>query len=188
MAKIRYFLPLLLVLPLAGCFSDQKAQLTACESGAPRTGAGEPFRTIQGCMDKAGYRFIASVERLVPPESAILEIEETTSVQVEFEELLVAPPSLSPARWFNRQPARWVAVAGLLVVVSETAAGKPSASLTVSVSAAPASWAGTSTALRAVSISLRTELSSSRAESVTCDCNFFSSSSWISRLMSDLTS
>lgn len=58
MAVHRHFLPLLLVLPLAGCFSDQKAQLDACEKAAPRVGAGQPFTAVRACMDKAGYRFI----------------------------------------------------------------------------------------------------------------------------------
>jgi hypothetical protein len=58
MAPIRRFLPLLLLLPLAGCFSDQKAKLGACELAAPRTGPGQPFKSIQGCMDQAGYNFI----------------------------------------------------------------------------------------------------------------------------------
>ncbi len=58
MAKIRHFLPLLLLLPLAGCFSDQKAQLRTCEASAPRTGLGEPFKTTKSCMENAGYRFI----------------------------------------------------------------------------------------------------------------------------------
>ncbi len=57
MAVIRHFLPLALLLPLAGCFADQKAQLAACEASAPKTGAGQPFQSIRGCMDRAGYRF-----------------------------------------------------------------------------------------------------------------------------------
>ncbi|HXS06682.1 MAG TPA: hypothetical protein VN723_07835 [Rhizomicrobium sp.] len=58
MAHLRQFLPLLLVLPLVGCFADQKAQLAKCEYAAPRTGAGEPFKSVRDCMDQAGYRFI----------------------------------------------------------------------------------------------------------------------------------
>ena len=58
MARLRHFLPLLLALPLAGCFADQKAQLAACETYAPKAGAGQPFQSIRGCMDQAGYRFI----------------------------------------------------------------------------------------------------------------------------------
>jgi hypothetical protein len=58
MAALRSFLPLLLLLPLAGCFSDQKAKLSACEVTAPRTGLGQPLKSIQGCMEQAGYRFI----------------------------------------------------------------------------------------------------------------------------------
>jgi hypothetical protein len=58
MAALRSFLPLLLLLPLAGCFSGQKAKLSACEIAAPRTGLGQPLKSIQGCMGQAGYRFI----------------------------------------------------------------------------------------------------------------------------------
>jgi hypothetical protein len=58
MVTLRRLLPLLLLLPLAGCFSDQKAQLAQCETSAPRTGEGQPFKAIQGCMETAGYRFI----------------------------------------------------------------------------------------------------------------------------------
>jgi hypothetical protein len=58
MASFRPFLPLLLLVPLSGCFSDQKARLGACEIAAPKTGLGQPFKAIQRCMDQAGYRFI----------------------------------------------------------------------------------------------------------------------------------
>jgi hypothetical protein len=58
MAGLRRFLPLLLVLPLGGCFADQKTQLATCEKEAPGAGVGQPFKSIQGCMDQAGYRFI----------------------------------------------------------------------------------------------------------------------------------
>ena len=55
-------LPLLLLLPLAGCYSGQQKQLASCEA-APRPPfakptPGQPFKAIQACMDKAGYRFI----------------------------------------------------------------------------------------------------------------------------------
>lgn len=53
---------LVLLLPLAGCLSDQKKQLTSCEAeaarAAPRAAAGLLFRATQSCMDKQGYRFI----------------------------------------------------------------------------------------------------------------------------------
>ncbi len=54
MAAIRHFLPLLLLLPLAGCFSDQKAKLSACETTAVRTGPGQPFKSIQGLHGPGG--------------------------------------------------------------------------------------------------------------------------------------
>jgi hypothetical protein len=58
--RIFLLLPaLLLTLPLAGCYADQKKQLALCEAGAPHTDKGQPLTSIQACMDKAGYRFIA---------------------------------------------------------------------------------------------------------------------------------
>ncbi len=73
MAAIRRFLPLLLLLPLAGCFADQKTRLTACEAGAPKTGAGQPFKAIQSCMDQAGYRFIGWNDGVVCGLSAVIK-------------------------------------------------------------------------------------------------------------------
>lgn len=73
MAVFRHFLPLLLLLPLAGCFSDQKSQLGACEVAAPRTGLGQPFKSIQGCMDKAGYRFIGWDDGVVCNMAAVIK-------------------------------------------------------------------------------------------------------------------
>ena len=73
MAVFRQLFPLLLLLPLAGCFSDQKAQLNACEVSAPRTGPGQPFKAIQGCMDQAGYRFIGWDDGVVCGMSAVVK-------------------------------------------------------------------------------------------------------------------
>jgi len=73
MASIRHFLPLLLLLPLAGCFSDQKARLSACEASATRTGPGQPFKSIQGCMDQAGYRFIGWDDGVVCGMGAVIK-------------------------------------------------------------------------------------------------------------------
>lgn len=59
---VRTLASVLLLLPLAGCYADQKAQLAACEktaAGSPsRALPGEPFKQIQACMAGAGYRFI----------------------------------------------------------------------------------------------------------------------------------
>ena|SRR5581483_6039697 len=53
---------LILLLPLAGCLSDQKKQLANCEADAARTApnapAGQWFRATQSCMEQKGYRFI----------------------------------------------------------------------------------------------------------------------------------
>jgi hypothetical protein len=54
--RLLFLAPLLL---LAGCYSDQKKQLAMCETGAPHTGKDQPLKSIQACMDKAGYGFIA---------------------------------------------------------------------------------------------------------------------------------
>jgi hypothetical protein len=58
MARIRFLLLFVLPLFLAGCYSDQRKQLAACEAGATRTGDGQPFRSILACMDGHGYNFV----------------------------------------------------------------------------------------------------------------------------------
>ena len=58
MTRITLLLALALPFALAGCYSDQKKQLAACRVEAPRTGSGEPFRSIQTCMDNNGYKFV----------------------------------------------------------------------------------------------------------------------------------
>ena len=78
MAALRPFLPLLLLLPLAGCFSDQKTKLSACETAAPKTGLGQPFKSIQGCMDQAGYRFIGWDDGVVCNMTAVIRGQSKT--------------------------------------------------------------------------------------------------------------
>jgi len=73
MANWRQFLPLLLLLPLAGCFADQKSQLAACESSAPKSGAGQPFQSVRACMDTAGYRFIGWDDSVVCGLGAVVK-------------------------------------------------------------------------------------------------------------------
>jgi len=55
-------LGLILLLPLAGCLSDQKKQLASCEAdaarAAPKAAAGQWFAATQSCMEQKGYRFI----------------------------------------------------------------------------------------------------------------------------------
>jgi hypothetical protein len=60
MARIPTLLLLTLpaLLALQGCYADQKSQLVSCEASATRTGPGQPLRSIQSCMDNAGYRFV----------------------------------------------------------------------------------------------------------------------------------
>ena len=57
-APFMIFAGLALCLALSGCFAGQKKQLALCEASATRTGDGEPLRSIQACMDKAGYSFV----------------------------------------------------------------------------------------------------------------------------------
>jgi hypothetical protein len=62
MIRARFFLPLLLVLPLAGCFAGQRDQLASCQQQAaaanPHPKPGQLLKAAQTCMDKAGYNFI----------------------------------------------------------------------------------------------------------------------------------
>lgn len=62
MRNIQQLLPPILalsaLLALAGCYSDQKKQLAQCESGATRTGNGQPLKSIRSCMDQNGYNFV----------------------------------------------------------------------------------------------------------------------------------
>lgn len=71
-------------------------------------------------IPKAGYHFIGPVEELLPATTSqpVIEIEETTSIQIEFEESLTPAPVLPPSHWRNRQPV-WLAAmgGGLLVAV-----------------------------------------------------------------------
>ena len=60
-------------------------------------------------IPKAGYRFIAPVQALASPQAAVIEIEETTTVQIELEETFA--PAALPARQFNRPPM-WLALGG----------------------------------------------------------------------------
>ncbi|NOT63443.1 MAG: tetratricopeptide repeat protein [Acidobacteria bacterium] len=62
-------------------------------------------------IPKAGYRFIAPVT--TPP--AVIEIEETTSLQIELEETLV--PAGLPAHQFNRKPM-WLALGGVTALLA----------------------------------------------------------------------
>jgi len=74
---IRALLSLLLVLALAGCYGDQKAQLAACEKVADQSAShtlpGEPFKQIQACMEKAGYRFIGWEDGVVCDMGSVVE-------------------------------------------------------------------------------------------------------------------
>ena len=60
MSRTKLLVVAFLLLPLAGCYSDQKKQLAQCEASAPQSQApGVAQKAITACMDKAGYRFSA---------------------------------------------------------------------------------------------------------------------------------
>src|ERR1700761_7372335 len=75
--SVRAFMTLLLLLPLAGCYADQKAQLGTCEKIArespSRNAPGQPFKQIQACMDQAGYRFIGWNDGVVCDMGAVVQ-------------------------------------------------------------------------------------------------------------------
>jgi hypothetical protein len=58
MPRTGILLALAAALLLTGCYSGQKKQLATCEAHATRTGAGQPLRSIRGCMDQNGYNFV----------------------------------------------------------------------------------------------------------------------------------
>ncbi|MBI3423586.1 MAG: tetratricopeptide repeat protein [Acidobacteria bacterium] len=72
-------------------------------------------------IPKAGYHFIGPVEELSASsiqlgQSTVIEIEETASVQVEFEETLAPTPALPSPRWFNRKPVLLASLGSGLVI------------------------------------------------------------------------
>ena len=76
MHRFRLLLPLLLILPLAGCYAGQQKQLVSCEASAaaafPKPVAGQPFKAIQSCMDGAGYAFIGWRDGVVCDMGAVI--------------------------------------------------------------------------------------------------------------------
>lgn len=89
MRRIGIFLSLLLVLPLAGCFSDQQKQLASCEADGvaafPKPKPGQIFKFSQSCMDKAGYRFIGWNEGVVCDMGALVRGQSTAGATICFE-------------------------------------------------------------------------------------------------------
>lgn len=72
----RLLMPLLLLLPLGGCYAGQQKQLASCEASArasfPKPGAGQPFKAIQSCMADAGYNFIGWNDGVVCDMGAVV--------------------------------------------------------------------------------------------------------------------
>jgi hypothetical protein len=101
MARLRFFVILALPLLLAGCYSDQKKQLQACEASAPRTGDGQPLRSIQACMDKAGYNCVGyanpSGETVICDLPAVIQGRFTNTAAICFE----------PRGWLALKIYRW---------------------------------------------------------------------------------
>lgn len=75
--SVRTLVTLLSLLPLAGCYADQKAQLGTCEKIAGESPShnapGQPFKQIQACMDQAGYRFIGWNDGVVCDMGAVVQ-------------------------------------------------------------------------------------------------------------------
>jgi hypothetical protein len=76
MAVLRPLLLLAFLPLLAGCYEDQKERLAACETQStrafPRPLPGEPLKSIQSCMDRAGYRFIGWNDGVVCDMTALV--------------------------------------------------------------------------------------------------------------------
>ena len=76
MRPVRYLIPLLLALPLAGCLASQQKQLASCDVSAatafPKPVPGQPFKAVKQCMDDAGYEFIGWNDGVVCDLSAVI--------------------------------------------------------------------------------------------------------------------
>ena len=75
--RLHLILPLLALLPLAGCYTDQQKQLASCETDAarafPKPVPGQPLKAIQACMEGAGYDFIGWNDGVVCEMSALIK-------------------------------------------------------------------------------------------------------------------
>ena len=81
MRALRLLLPLLLILPLAGCYAGQQKQLASCEASArfPKPVPGQPFKAIQACMGDAGYNFIGWNDGVVCDMGAVIRGQRSVS-------------------------------------------------------------------------------------------------------------
>ena len=77
MIRARFFLPLLLLLPLGGCYAGQQQQLATCQQQAaaadPHPKPGQLLKAAQACMDKAGYNFIGWNDGVVCDMGAVVQ-------------------------------------------------------------------------------------------------------------------
>ena len=95
--RLRLLVPLLLLLPLAGCYGGQQEQLASCQADAarafPKPTPGQPMKSLQACMDKAGYRFIGWNDGIVCGIGPLIRGQSGESAVICFE----------PKNWLSRK-------------------------------------------------------------------------------------
>src|SRR5947208_2133327 len=123
------FLPLVLLLVLAGCYSDQKQQLSACELQAKQhIGASDDAASseyIELCMRAQGYEIVQddcpsymqtdSVPRVDPDYYRSLSQEQKDRLNYETGKKIVAieqmqkiePACYEPMGWFGKRTLRF---------------------------------------------------------------------------------
>ena len=89
MRRLARLLPLLLLLPLAGCSEGQRKQLAECDAQAvaqfPKPVPGQPMKAIQACMDKAGFRFIGWNDGVVCDMASLIRGQSNQGAAICFE-------------------------------------------------------------------------------------------------------
>ena len=103
MPRIGLLLALGAALALAGCYSDQKKQLSQCEGGAARTGSGQPLRSIRACMDRAGYDFVGFAN----PDGMTVECDLASVIQGKPSTEGTDAECFEPKDWLALRLYRW---------------------------------------------------------------------------------
>jgi hypothetical protein len=103
MPRIGLLLALGAVLALTGCYSGQKKQLASCETGATRTGSGQPLRSIRTCMDQAGYDFVGFAN----PDGETVECDLPSVIQGKPSDTGTDAQCFEPRGWMALQLYRW---------------------------------------------------------------------------------
>ena len=97
MIRLRPFLAIALLVPLAACSGSQRKQLAACDSEAaaqfPRPVPGQPLKAIQSCMDRTGYRFIGWNDGVVCDMASLIHGQSNQGAAICFE----------PKSWLQRK-------------------------------------------------------------------------------------